>query len=151
MNNATRKMTLAFATLASVGVALSQLTYAESEKKAENKLEGTCWRLVAMKYGDANEFTNWPETLVSRRVFSKTHLIWVDYDQKTGLLGSSAGGTYTVEGNSITLNSAFASEHIKQLVNKEEKLNIRVDGKKLFLSGTFSWGLKMEEVWEKIE
>lgn len=151
MHHVLRKTTLAFATLALIGVALSQFTQAQGEKKPGNKLEGTCWRVASMKYGDANEFTDWPEARVSRRVFSKTHLIWVDYDEKTGVLGSSAGGTYTVEGNVLILNSTFASEHMKHLVNNEERLTIRIDGKKLYLSGTFSWGMKMEEVWEKIE
>jgi serine/threonine protein kinase len=127
-------------------------THGKGEEKPENKLEGTCWRIVAMKYGAAKGFTPWPKGWVSRRVFTKTHLIWVDYNEKTGKLNKSAGGTYALEGDTFRHKVLFVSDKdLEHVLNHEQVLTIKFEGNKLYLSGKFSSGGKMEEIWERVE
>ena len=131
---------------------------ADDKPATTAKVEGT-WRLTSTKYGNVANFTDIPKA-------EQTHLkyiiggrfIWVDYDQKTREIKSSAGGKYALSGESYKevpeygLGKDFAS-----IRDKQQSFTVKIKGDKLRQSGILKLGganattLKLEEVWERVK
>jgi hypothetical protein len=130
--------------------ALTQRTADESQGKAgtANKLVGT-WKLVSGKYG--GQQSRLPEAGTTLKHMAPTHFTWVTYD-KNGEVTRIGGGSYTFNGKLLesTLEYGMGSD-IKSRKRQPHTYECKVEGKKLYQSGTLSTGLTLEEVWELVE
>ncbi len=139
------------------------VVHAQSSRKVDvpavrGKLEGT-WRLASHKYGSATAFTAVPREPQTRlKYITSSHFIWVVYDPKTKELQDSAGGTIVVNGNVLKETPQFGlGEGAKDLRDKEQTFDIKVDGDTYRQSGTLVFGgqhpgsMKLEEIWERVK
>lgn len=139
---------LSFSALVFLFLVLSDpVTAQQKPSETGGELFGT-WKLVSTKYGDAKEFTKYPETSMRLKLINKTHFTWLEVDDKKKVL-ASAGGRYSLVGNVYTETIDFAGEGMDAYVGKPQKFTIKIEGDKLFQSGELSDGLKIEENWAR--
>ena len=108
-----------------------------------NKLEGT-WE---------HTFENQPE-LRQIKVINQDHCIWVTYLKETQRPVFSAGGTYTLAGNSYKETAEFGkfgSPEWQATVGKELALHVEIDGDTLLLTDEATKGQKLRETWKRIK
>ena len=118
-------------------------------KETGTKLEGT-WTVLSIKYGIDKEFSSFPKDKGHIKLLTPTHFMWVVYDVATKKVESSAGGTYSLDGNTYREQIDFASGEVEALVGKPQIFTTKLDGDTWSLAGTLSNGLKIEEVWKRI-
>ncbi len=132
--------------LALTGALMAQ----QSSTKADTKPLGT-WELVSTKYGEAKDFEDYRKERKRVKLITATHFNWVDYDTKTKLVSSSAGGPYSYRDGTYTETIDFVGEGMETYLGKKQEFTIRIDGDKLVQSGQLSDGLKIEEVWQRVK
>jgi hypothetical protein len=121
----------------------------QAPKSSTNHL-GT-WLLVSGKYGDAGE-SPLPKDERHVKIITATHFLWVIYDDKNRLISSSMGGSCNRQGDKYTETiEFFLPESMRPYLGKKQEFTIRVEGDKLYQSGTLSDGLKIEEVWQRVK
>jgi hypothetical protein len=122
----------------------------EGTKKSSGSHLGT-WELASFKYGTNQPgFTDFPKTEHRIKLITETHYTWVEYDDATKKVTGSAGGTYSLDGNTYTESKDFGL-NMDPYLGKKHVYSIRVEGDKFFLSGSLSDGLKIEEVWRRVK
>ena len=129
------------------------IPYSVGQQKAEGTVDkhlGT-WKLVSTKYGDTKEFEKYPESSNRLKLITGTHFTWLEINVNTKKVLASAGGRYTLSGNTYTETIEFAGEGMEAYLGKAQKFTIKVDGDKLFQSGDLSDGLHIEENWERVK
>jgi hypothetical protein len=115
---------------------------------AANKLVGT-WKLVSGKYG--GQQSNLPEASTTLKHMTPTHYTFVTYN-KDGEVTRIGGGLYTYNGKALeSILEYGVGSDIKSRRGKPQTYDCKVEGKKLYQSGTMSTGLTLEEVWELVE
>lgn len=120
------------------------------ETPLDGKHLGT-WKLLSLKYGDAADFTKYPDTSSRLKLLNATHFTWLEVTASTKSVVTSAGGTYKLTGNSYVETIEWAGEGMETYMGKPQKFTIRVEGDKLYQSGELSDGLKIEEIWERVK
>lgn len=85
------------------------------------------------------------------KLINPTHFTWLEIDNNSKKVLTSAGGKYTLEGETYTESLDFAGEGMEPYLGKAQKFTIRVEGDKLFQSGQLSDGLKIEENWVRVK
>jgi hypothetical protein len=109
------------------------------------------WQLVATKYGDVKEFTDYPKTHQRIKMFTASHFTWMDYDATTKKILSSAGGSYSLQ-NAVYIETVeFVGEGMASYLDKKQEFTIKIEGDKLFQSGHLSDGLNIEEIWKRVD
>jgi hypothetical protein len=115
-----------------------------------NPIMGT-WQLAMYKYGSsASSFIKVPAEAGRIKMITDSHFIWVQYNKATGKITGSAGGTYTLTGNSYTESLDFGLG-MDTYIGKDPVYTVKVEGDNLFLSGNLTEGYKIEEVWERVK
>ena len=144
-----RKTLLIIGTVATLALTAA-LPGAEKPAKDAGSLLGT-WRLVSAKYGDAKEFSDVSNQGPHIKMLTADRFIWVIYDAKTNLISRSMGGSYRLQGASYTETvEFFLPAGMKVYLGKEQVFTIRIEGDKLFQSGKLSDGMKIEEIWQRV-
>jgi hypothetical protein len=108
-----------------------------------NRLEGT-WE---------HTFENQPE-LRQIKVINQDHYVWVTYVKETQRPLFSAGGTYTLVGNSYKETAEFGrfgSPEWQATVGKELSLIVDIKGDTLILTDAETKGQKLRETWTRIK
>ena len=141
-----KKISLTTATV--LLMSLTTLMGQPKSSKADHSPLGT-WQLVSTKYGNETNFTDYPAERRRIKMITDTHFTWMDYAVDTKKVGSSAGGTYTLEGNAYTETIEFVGDGMEPFAGQKQVFTIKVDGDKLFQSGHLSNGLKIEENWRR--
>lgn len=144
MKRKTIFLTTALFTLALI----ASMAFRSSEPSAENiDITGT-WRLDSYRYGDTGEFINQSRQQI--KLITGNSFMWARYDPVTKKIISSAGGKYTLEGDnySESIDYGFGMDTYLGTVSK---FKVNVGEGMFFMSGYLSDGLKIEEVWRKIE
>jgi hypothetical protein len=119
-------------------------------KKDKVNIQGT-WQLVSYKYGPtASGFTDFPEVMRRIKVINETHFIWVQYDTLSRKVGSSAGGSYTVVGNTYTESLDFGLA-MDGYLKRSPAFTIKIEGDMLFQSGLLTPDYKIEEIWKRVK
>jgi hypothetical protein len=109
---------------------------------ARNKVEGT-WE---------HTFENQPR-LKQIKVINQDHFIWVTYDRETKRPVFSAGGTYTLDGDSYTEQvefGLFGVAAFQDAVGKEHPYDIKIVGNTMTVIDTPTQGQKLREVWRRV-
>jgi hypothetical protein len=121
-----------------------------SVKKKPASITGT-WELVSYKYGFAQSaFIDVPKSQCHYKLITDTHFTWVSFSTDTKKVMSSAGGAYTLEGNTYTESLDYGLGMDAYLGNKCP-YTIKVEGDMFFLSGFLTEGYKIEEIWKRVK
>ncbi len=107
----------------------------------DNELDGT-WELVSGQ--------PLPEGTRDIKMLSAGHFMFAAYDTDTGKPLYTAGGTYTVDGNSYVEHMTFASEKLAGLIGEDQKFNVELEGETFSQIGTLSNGKPLSEKWRRI-
>lgn len=78
-----------------------------------------------------------------------THFVWVIYDAEKRTPVGTAGGTWSLQGETYKEKMDFASDGWEHLRGKETEYNIKLDGDKWSIKGTLDTGFKIDETWER--
>lgn len=147
-----KKSLVATISVAMLAIALLTISAGKAfnPQKDSVSIKGT-WQLVSYKYGDAqSSFSDFPENIRRIKVINETHFIWVQFDTLSRRVVSSAGGSYTVSGNTYTesLDYGLAMDpYLKQ----NHVYTVKVEGDMFFLSGLLTPSYKIEEIWKRIK
>ena len=109
------------------------------------------WQLISTKYGDANDFSDFPNEQRRVKFITATHFTWVQYDTASKKVESMAGGPYALDGDSYTETIEFVGAGMETYLGKKQPFTIKVNGDKLNQSGQLSDGLRIEEVWQRLK
>lgn len=135
--------------IAALAIAVGLQAQQESKTSGGSYL-GT-WQLASFKYGTNQPgFTDFPERQRRIKLITETHFTWVQFDATTRKVNASAGGTYSLNGNTYTESIDFGLG-MDTFSGEKHAFTIRVEGDKFFLSGSLADGLKIEEVWERVK
>lgn len=119
-------------------------------KKRPVSITGT-WELVSYKYGPSStSFIDVPQSSKRIKVINETHFIWVHYDTLRKRIYESAGGTYTLSGNSYTENLDFGLG-MDNYLKTSPVYSVKIEGDILFLTGLLAKDYKIEEIWKRIK
>ncbi|HEV2207858.1 MAG TPA: hypothetical protein VG167_03735 [Verrucomicrobiae bacterium] len=144
-----KKTLLTFGTVMALALTAALPGVEKPQKDAASHL-GT-WQLVSTRYGDAKKFSDVSNQAPHIKMLTADHFIWVIYDSETKLISRSMGGSYRLQGGSYTETvEFFLPAGMKIYLGKEQVFAIRVEGDKLFQSGKLSDGMKIEEIWQRV-
>jgi hypothetical protein len=136
-------------------MAIAVLTISAGPGASESKqktvsITGT-WQLASYKYGSAlSGFTDVPPGQKRIKLITDTHFTWINYDTNTNRITSSAGGTYTLVGDTYTESIDFGMGMDSYLGNKPA-YKVTVEGDMFFLSGELTESYKIEEIWQRVK
>jgi hypothetical protein len=88
------------------------------------------------------------------KVINEDHFIWVTYDLISKFAVTTAGGSYTLDGNTYKKKVEFGrrvGRALQETVGKEQTFKVNIDGDTLILEGTLSNGMKLREVWKRVK
>ena len=145
-----KRMMIGFVVLAALLVAVGLRGQPEPKKNSGSPL-GT-WQLALYKYG-TNQPGLTPQPPKDRRIklITETHFTWVSFDPADNKVQGVAGGAYSLNGDTYTESIDWADSAMATYLGKKQAFTIRVDGDKLFQSGSLSDGLRIEEVWQRVK
>jgi len=106
-----------------------------------DELDGT-WELISGQ--------PLPEGTRDIKMLSGGHFMFAAFDTQTGKPLYTAGGTYTVDGNSYVEHMTFASDKLAGLVGEDQKFKVELDGETFSQVGTLSNGKPLMEKWRRI-
>lgn len=137
--------------VAMVAVAIAVVLTAQQEPKKSSPSHLGTWQLASFKYGTGQpDFTDYPPSQRRIKLITDTHFTWVDFDTTTKKVTSTAGGTYTLSGNTYTESIDFG-RGMDTYLGQKHAFTIRVEDDTLLLSGSLADGLKIEEVWQRVK
>jgi hypothetical protein len=124
----------------------------EAPPKADGaaaKLIGT-WKLVSARYGgEESDVTKGGTTL---KHITPVNFMWVTYDSETKEVTRTAGGTYTLEGEKYEETPRYGlGGDFENNRDKAHTFTLKIDGDTWTHNGALSSGLKIEEVWERVQ
>ncbi len=136
-----------------VWLAATPITSAQENADAGlvKQLLGT-WRMVAHRYGVAEEFTEIPpEKQTTLKHFTATGTMWVEWDPDSGKVLNCAGGTWSLKGDQLTEMPAYGlGPKFDAIKGKEMVFTLRVQGDRWMQSGAMPDGWHIEETWERV-
>jgi hypothetical protein len=136
-----RGLTLAAALFAGLG--LITLTDAEpAVSQLSRDLVGT-WVLV----GTPGDVGHPPAEGGRLKSLTDTHWSVTQTDPKSGVVLFHHGGTYSIKGHEYVEHVEFANPTTKELIGKNSKFNLKVEGDTLTLIGI---GNPWKEVWKRV-
>ena len=132
--------------IAALAIAVDLPAQQESKKSSGSHL-GT-WQLASFKYGtNESGFTDFSQSQRRIKLITETHFTWIEFDATSKKVRSTAGGAYSLSGNTYTESIDFGLG-MDTYLGQKHTFTIRVEGDKFFLSGSLADGLKIEEVWQ---
>jgi hypothetical protein len=124
---------------------------AQQEPKQSSASHLGTWQLTSFKYGTNQPgFTDFPQSQCRIKLITETHFTWVQFDATSKNVSGTAGGAYSLNGNTYTESIDFGLG-MDTYLGQKHAFTIRVEGDKFFLSGLLADGLKIEEVWQRVK
>lgn len=130
-------------------IAIFIIVGCKSQKERVSHLNGT-WQLVSYQYGHSSEKTV-GENLKKIKLITANHFVFVHYGTNEKMLTSTAGGRISYDGKTYVETIDFADNTMKNYLDNKQTFTVRLDNDKMFLEGQLSDGLKIKEVWQKLE
>jgi hypothetical protein len=84
------------------------------------------------------------------KVINETHFIWVQFDTLSRKVVESAGGAYTVKGDTYTESLDFGLA-MDGYLKTSPAYTIKIEGDMLFQSGLLVPDYKIEEIWKRVK
>ncbi len=124
-----------------------QGAYQDKKDAFEQQVIGT-WKMVSARFGDREiDMATFGVTL---KHITPTGFVWVSYDSQTKVVSRAAGGAYTLKGDQYEELPQYGfGPDFEVIRDKPQSFRVRIEGSKLYQSGSLSNGLKIEEVWER--
>jgi len=144
-----KKTTLIFGL--AVSLAFAAVLLAQQQPTTGGGAHLGTWELVATKYGNAKEFSDYPKEHRRLKMLTATHFTWVDYDPESGNVNSMAGGPYSLKEGVYTETVEFIGKGMETYLGKKQTFTIKVDGDKLSQSCQLSDEMKIEEIWRRVK
>jgi hypothetical protein len=142
-------VTIAMIVIAALTISSGSLLKNESRNISES-IQGT-WKLVSTNYGsNPSGFTDLPAIIVRMKLITDTHFTWVGFSTIDKKVSSSAGGKYTLDGNTYTESIDFGL-NMDTYIGQKHAFTVKVEGDRLFMSGSLSDGLSIAEIWERVK
>jgi len=136
---------LTYFAVALVGLAFPAA--ASAEDASPSRLVGT-WKLVSAKYGGQQSAL--PKDFTTVKHMTPTHFMWATYDE-AGKVIRTGGGSYTFDGKVLEDTPAYGMGPDFDVVNgRRQTFECKVEGRRMYQSGTLSNGMSLEEVWELV-
>lgn len=147
-----RMTVVAVAVMLALGAALCLSGQQEQQEPVAqpNPLLGT-WECVSYRYGNAQDFSEFPKGRRHLKMFTETHYIWFGFDREEREIQTGAGGSYTFEDGVLTESTDFAITGMVRFLHGKHTFQIRIEDDKLHQSGALSNGLKIEEIWRRVK
>jgi len=83
------------------------------------------------------------------KIITETSFSWTRY-YNDGSIQSSAGGSYTLDGNTYTENLKTTSPEMKGFQDKKGIFTVEIKDNKLYQKGFLNGNIPVNEVWEKV-
>jgi hypothetical protein len=142
-------MTLLIA--AFVGFASFRSPDSGSERKSKTPDISGTWKLESYRYGNiSSAFTSASADRPRVKLITENSFQWTSYDASTKRITSSAGGSYTLEGDSYTEMLEYGF-NMEPYVGTLSIFKIEVEDDMLFITGKLSTGYLVEEVWQRVK
>jgi hypothetical protein len=116
---------------------------------ATSMLTGT-WKLITYQYGNQPKLTL-PEEYQWIKLITPTHFTWVHYTTNNKVVSSSAGGTYSFDGETYVETIDFGGMGMQRYFDKQHTFKVTFEENKMYQSGYLAYSLHIKEVWEKVE
>ena len=130
-----------------VALAATAAAVRADDPKGEGRLVGT-WKLISARYG-GREFKG--EGVTTIKHVTPTQFMWATYDGD-GKVTRAAGGGYTLNGETYEETPEYGiSDDFDLIKGKTQTFTWKVDGNTWHHDGKLSNGLRIEEVWERVE
>jgi hypothetical protein len=112
------------------------------------QLVGT-WKLVSGKYnGQSFDFG---KQVILKHV-TGGQFMWLRYDADTKKISQSAGGPYTVHGDTYVEHPVYGiGESFEVIKDQDQTFHWKVAGNKWSIDGQLANGVKIGEVWELVK
>lgn len=134
-----------------VALLASQLRAEEPVPKDQlrEKLIGT-WKLVSFKAdGVENDL---PTCLTVLKHITPTHMTWMRIKPDTTEVVTMACGTWTIDGDQFSDSPLYATGDAGKIVmGGTHTFSCKIVGNQWHHSGALANGLKLDEVWERVE
>lgn len=136
---------------AALGFASFRSPDSGSEKKSKTAGISGTWKLETYRYGNnSSAFTSATDGMPRIKLITDNSFQWASYDASTKKIMESAGGSYTLEGDSYTEMLEYGF-NMDTYVGTKSAFKIKVENDMLFLSGKLSTGYPIEEVWQRVK
>lgn len=127
-------------------------SYAATEDAG--RLEGT-WRLIVARHGGQPNIQ--PTSNKTEKHITGTHVVTVNYDEKTGTVLRSAGGTYQLRDGKFVEQFDYGTSAFEgvfqsrgnQVRGKSRTFDLRIDGRLMTLTEKADGGDTVE-LWERV-
>lgn len=117
--------------------------------KTQNKLIGT-WKMVSAKYGGGE--SDLPKRMTSLKHVTPTHFMWVRINPETAVATGGAGGTYSLKDGKYTETVTYGfGQGFVAVRDKSHSFTYKIKGNRWEHVGSLASGLKIEEIWERVE
>lgn len=124
--------------------------FSKEQKKVKYSITGT-WQLDSYKYGSSSgSFTAITLNRPHVKLITEKRFLWATYDTLSKKILESAGGEYTLDGETYTESIDFGYGMDSYLGGKSV-FKIKVEDDIFYLTGTLSDGYRIEEVWTRIK
>ncbi len=121
-----------------------------SMKESPNNIKGT-WQMESYKYGvTPSSFTSITPDRPHIKLITANRFLWVTYDAGTKKILESAGGTYSLEGETY-IESIDYGYNMDSYLGSKSNFKIKVEDGMFYLTGVLSDGYKIEEIWKKVK
>jgi hypothetical protein len=149
-----KKVLILIVLIAVTAIALMTVgaTFNKKEKSElkTNSIRGT-WQLTLYKYGSGTSIFREPSPNEGHiKLITDSQFMWAAFDKTTKKIYSSAGGTYTLNGDNYTESIDYGLG-MDNYLEKQPTYTVKVEGDNLFLSGNLSEDYKIEEVWKRVK
>ncbi len=142
-------VSIAFLAIAALTISAGSLSKNVPGEIAES-IQGT-WKLVSINYGSSPAgFTEVPDMIVRMKLITDTHFTWIGFNTMDNKVSSSAGGKYTLNGNAYTESIEFGLS-MDAYIGQKQTFIVKVEGDRLFMSGSLSDGLAIAEIWQRVK
>lgn len=141
--------TLLFAAV--VVFASFRTAYSGSEKKSRKpEITGT-WKLESYRYGNSSSaFVTVPAEGPHIKLITEKSFQWAYYNASTKTVMESAGGSYTLDGDSYTEMIEYGY-NMEKYVGTKSVFTVKLENDMLFITGKLSTGYPVEEVWQRVK
>ena len=121
--------------------------FAIKAQNNESDIMGS-WRVISSKLDGVNQ--NLSNT-IKTKLITKKHFSWFSCTEKNRIARNSVGGTYTFDGKVYIETIDCVGVGSTNYLGKKHVFNVKIDGNKMYVKGTLSTKVKLDEVWERTE
>lgn len=114
-----------------------------------HRLEGT-WALVSFAYGEGGSVTKPVPGVRKIKLLTPDRFSWVEFDERSGRVLASVGGTYRIEGTKYIETIEYTLRAMAGGIRKQQVFEMSFEQGRLHLNGRLTNGQPIDEVWELV-